>query len=300
MELRQLEAFVAVAEDRNFTRAAARLLVAQSGLSATVRSLERELQSPLFSRTTRHVELTAAGEALLGDARRTLASARAGAEAVAAVQGVRRGTLTLGIMQASWLFQLPRLLARFRRAYPQIELSLHHAGSADLARMLEDHRVDIIFTGISDAHATGFESIPLAESRLVLACNADHPLADKAAISLRALTHTALVGYPIAWGIRILTDLAFRSTGLEPTYAFEVNDTQTLLDMVDVGLGAAVLPEALAQSARSPLHLIEIRGRRWEWTITAQTLAPAPPNPAAKAMWTMLANRHQDPHRPTD
>ena len=71
MELRQLEAFVAVAEERNFTRAAARLYVAQSGLSATIRSLERELQAHLFTRTTRRVELTAAGGALLAEARRT-------------------------------------------------------------------------------------------------------------------------------------------------------------------------------------------------------------------------------------
>jgi DNA-binding transcriptional LysR family regulator len=92
MELRQLEAFVAVAEERNFTRAATRLYVTQSGLSATVRSLERELQTSLFSRTTRRVELTAAGSALLGVARQTLASARAAVEVVAAVEGVRKGT----------------------------------------------------------------------------------------------------------------------------------------------------------------------------------------------------------------
>src|SRR5437762_2370234 len=116
MELRQLEAFVAVAEERNFTRAAARLYVAQSGLSATIRSLERELGAPLFLRTTRHVELTAAGQALLGEARRTLASAHAAADAVAAIEGLRRGTLTLGIMQASSLFGLPRLLARYRHS----------------------------------------------------------------------------------------------------------------------------------------------------------------------------------------
>src|SRR5580658_4103475 len=106
MELRQLDAFVAVAEERSFTRAAARLYLAQSGLSATIRSLERELHAPLFVRSTRRVELSPAGTILLPEARRTLASARAAKDAVAAVEDVQRGTLTLGVVQSGWLFDL--------------------------------------------------------------------------------------------------------------------------------------------------------------------------------------------------
>jgi DNA-binding transcriptional LysR family regulator len=138
MELRQLEAFVAVAEERNFTRAATRLHVVQSGLSATIRSLERELHAQLFRRTTRQVELTPAGAALVSEARRTLASARAAAEAVSAVEGLQRGAVTVGIMQASTIFDLPGLLARYRQTYPRIELRLRHAASTDLNRLLRD------------------------------------------------------------------------------------------------------------------------------------------------------------------
>ncbi|MYS56302.1 LysR family transcriptional regulator, partial [Streptomyces sp. SID6013] len=96
MELRHLQHFVAVAEDQHFTRAAERLLVSQSGLSASIRALERELRAPLFVRTTRRVTLTEAGRALLGEAQRILAQVRSAHEAVAAVQGVLRGTLSLG------------------------------------------------------------------------------------------------------------------------------------------------------------------------------------------------------------
>src|SRR5258708_114352 len=106
MELRQLEAFLAVAEDRNFTRAAARLHLAPSGLSATTRSLEKALRALLFVRSPRRVAPPPAGAALPPEARRTLASARAAADAVAAVEGLERGTLTLGVMQAGWLFDL--------------------------------------------------------------------------------------------------------------------------------------------------------------------------------------------------
>jgi DNA-binding transcriptional LysR family regulator len=215
----QLVAFVTVAEERNFTRAAARLYLAQSGLSATIRSLERELNAPLFARTTRHVELTAVGAALLGEARATLAAARAAADAVSAVEGLRRGTLTLGIIQASALFDLPRLLARYRRAYPGIELRLQHASSEDLGRLLGEHRLDVIFRAGSGESSPDLVSIMLAHSPLVVVCSAESALADKSALDLRALADTALVGCPVGWGIRTLSDLAFRAKGIEPHYA---------------------------------------------------------------------------------
>jgi DNA-binding transcriptional LysR family regulator len=291
MELRQLEAFVAVAEEHNFTRAAARLYVAQSGLSATIRSLERELQAPLFARTTRRVEVTAAGEALLGEARRTLASARAAAEAVAAVEGLRRGTLTLGIMQAGLLFDLPGLLAKYRSAYPGIELKLRHASSAELGRLLGEHIADVVFRSGSAEASPGVVSIPLAQSPLVVVCSPEDVLAGNAVVDLRDLGDAALVGFPAGWGIRTLSDLAFRSRGVEPHSAFEVNDTQTVLDLVEFGLGVALLPEVIAATRKGRLRQIPIRGPRWNWTISAQALGPGPSTPAARALWTMLIER---------
>lgn len=293
MELRQLEAFVAVAEEQNFTRAAARLYVAQSGLSATVRSLERELHAPLFVRTTRRVELTAAGEALLAEARRTLASARAATEAVAAVEGLRRGTLTLGIMQAASLFDLPCLLARYRRAYPGIDLKLRHASSAELGQLLREHVVDLVFRSESAEPSPGLVSIPLARSPLVVVCRPEDALGSSAAVDLPDLADASLVGFPAGWGIRTVSDLAFRSRGVEPHPAFEVNDTQTVLDLVESGLGVALLPEVIAATRGARLRQIAIRGRRWDWTVSAQTLAPGPPTPAARALWAMLIEREQ-------
>ena len=159
-----------MAEERNFTRAAARLYVAQSGLSATIRSLERWLGAALFSRTTRHVELTAAGSALLGEAQRTLAAADAAVEAVAAVGDLQRGLLTLGIMQASSLFDLAGPLARYEAAYPGIEPRLQQASSEELGQLLSDHSVDVIFRTESGERSRGIASILLVQSPLVVAC----------------------------------------------------------------------------------------------------------------------------------
>jgi DNA-binding transcriptional LysR family regulator len=289
MELRQLEAFVAVAEERSFTRAAARLYVAQSGLSATIRGLERELEASLFSRTTRRVELTEAGAALLTEARHVLASAQAAAEVVAAVEGVRRGTLTLGIVQASSMFDLPGLLARYQQTYPGIKLKLQQGNSAELGRMLTERSVDVVFRADFD-HSSDVVSIPLARSPLVVVCNAVHDLADLASVELRALAETALVGYPLGWGTRELSDRAFRSVGLEPHYDFEVNDIPTLLNLVEVGLGAAIIPAAIAAPKGDRLRRIPIGGPHWDYVVLAQARAPRPQNPAAQALWTILEN----------
>ena len=287
MELRQLEAFAVVAEERNFTRAATRLLVAQSGLSATIRTLERELHAQLFRRTTRQVELTPAGTALLAEAHRTLASARAATDAVAAIEGLQRGSVTIGIMQATSLFDLPGLLLRYRRTYPGIELRLQHAASADLDRLLRGHALDVIFATGSENQQPDLITIPLIKSALVVIANQDSPLAQRSAVDLTALADQPLVGYPIGFGIRALADQALLSCQVQPHYTFEVNDTTTLLDLVEAGLGLAVIPEALAR-LRPGLRRLAIKGRSWTWTIAAETLAPLPPNPAARALWNLL------------
>src|ERR1700760_1240111 len=115
MELRALEYFVAVAEDSHFTRAAALMHVSQSGLSAAIKALETELHAALFERTTRRVQLTPAGAALLPEARRAPAAARAGVDAVGAVQGLQRGIVFVGVMQQMTLVDLPRILADYHR-----------------------------------------------------------------------------------------------------------------------------------------------------------------------------------------
>ncbi|MGH9055239.1 MAG: LysR substrate-binding domain-containing protein [Acidimicrobiales bacterium] len=170
--------------------------------------------------------------------------------------------------------------------------------STELVRLLGEHQVDVIFTTASDEGSQDLASILLTRLPLVLICSADHVLVGKAAVDMRALSETPLVGFPPGWGVRTLSDLAFRARGVEPHYDFEVNDTATLLDLVAVGLGVAVLPEALAAQRGARLRQIAIRCRRWDWVITAQSLPPGPPNPAAHALWTMLAGQEPTPTSP--
>ena len=246
MELRQLEYFVAVAEERHFTRAAQRLHVAQSGLSATIKALEVELGARLLLRTTRRVELTQAGDALLGEARRTLASARAAADVVAAVEGLVRGELGVGVMQAMSALNLGGLLRRFHTEFPGVELRLRQTSSADLVAQVEQGNLDLAFTSSVAGPHPGLAFLPVFSSPMVVVCAGNDPLNRRRRVALSDLERREFVDFPVGWGSRLVVDGAFVSAGLGRRVPFEVNDVATLLDLVEAGLGIAVVPAAVA------------------------------------------------------
>ncbi|MFD0504165.1 LysR family transcriptional regulator [Streptomyces chiangmaiensis] len=150
MELRQLEYFVAVAEELSFTRAAERLHVVQSAVSAAIRSLERELGPTLFERSSQRVTLTAAGAALLPAARNTLDSARAAREAAQLSEGRLQGTLRIGTFSSLVRPDLPELLGRFHRLHPAVTLRLAVSprGSAGLVERLLAGNLDLAFVAL--------------------------------------------------------------------------------------------------------------------------------------------------------
>ncbi|SFF39882.1 DNA-binding transcriptional regulator, LysR family [Actinacidiphila alni] len=289
MELRQLEYFVAVAEERHFTRAAQRMLVSQSGLSASVRALERELGSPLFVRTTRSVELTGAGRALLVEATRTLAGARAAREAVAAVQGLLRGTLAVGIEQCVTI-DIGALLARFRARHPNVEVRLRQAGSAVLAQDIADGRLDVAFVTLPGPPPDGVRLLPLTTEPMVLLCDPGHRLAGEPQVTWAELEGETFVDFHGDWGARQLTDHAFAACGATRQVALEVYDVHTLIDLVRCGLGIAVVPRPIArkESAASlcavPMTGAGDRG----WAVSVAVPDTDRPSPAAQELLAYL------------
>ncbi|MBS2553098.1 LysR family transcriptional regulator [Catenulispora sp. NL8] len=290
MEIRQLQHFVSVAEEQHFTRAAARLMVSQSGLSASIRALERELQASLFVRTTRTVTLTEAGRALLVEAERILAQERAAREAVAAVQGVLRGTLTLGAEQCVAGVHVAGLLAAFRRLHPQVEIRLRQWGSAALAEQVAAGRLDLAFAYRTDGHPEQLRSVALTSEPMIVLCHPDHALARAgAAVTPRDLGGEAFVDFHPDWGPRRVTDAAFAALGIRRTVPLEVNDVHSLLDLVGEGLGVAVVPRHFEHKRTSlvALPLEDTGGSVYE---TAALLpSPQATSPAAKALMALLA-----------
>jgi DNA-binding transcriptional LysR family regulator len=251
MDLRQLEHFIAVADERHFTRAAERLFISQSGLSASVRALEKELGADLFIRNTRRVELTQAGRALLDESRRTLASVAAAKDAVAAVQGLSRGSLGVGAEQCLGVVDVPAELARFHAAHPGVELLIKQAGSGDLLDCVRDGELDLAFVAEPPQPPDGVTLHRLATDKMVLLCQPDHPLAGRKRVGWAALVDETFVDFHPDWGSRQVTDRGFASLGLSRRVASEVNDVHTLLDLVVRGFGVAVVPTPLTRKPQA-------------------------------------------------
>ncbi|MFC7380719.1 LysR family transcriptional regulator [Sphaerisporangium rhizosphaerae] len=286
MELRQLEYFVAVAEDCHFTRAAKRLRVAQSGLSASIRSLERELGAPLFLRSTRQVELTPAGRALLVEARRALAATGAAVDAVAAVQGLLRGSLAIGSLQCLHVVHLPAVLARFVAAHPGLEVSLRHGGSGELVEQVRTGRLDVAFVARPARCPGDVVATPLAGEPLVLACPSDHPLASRAEVGLAELGAERFVDFPADWVSRNLADSVLAGAGVERRVALEVTDVHSLLDLVTFGLGVALVPRSFSAKT-DRVRFVPLAGAVPPWEIV--TVTGDPTSAAAAALLREVA-----------
>jgi DNA-binding transcriptional LysR family regulator len=258
MELRQLRMFVAVAEEGGFSRAADRLHLVQSAVSAGIRGLERELGTALFHRDTRHVELSDAGHALLPEARNVLSAVTLASDSVAQVGSGLRGSVTLGIMQAQGMRRVStaRLIAGFQRDHPGVRIGARHVGgSTEMARQIEEGGLDLGILSLIDKAPAGLELTPLASEPILLACAPGHPLASSETVTLTDLAAERFVDLPEGWGVRMATDRAFAAAGVPRTVSFELNDSASVIDFVREGLGVALLPVPMAAIAPEVLQI---------------------------------------------
>jgi DNA-binding transcriptional LysR family regulator len=245
MDLRQLSHFLAVAEERHFTRAAARVHLTQSSLSSSVRSLERELGSDLFVRSTRQVELTEAGRALLPAARSAIAAAEDGRDAVAAVRGLVRGHLAIGAIQALGPVNLPALIARFHRRHPAVTLRIHHVRAAELVRHTADGEIDVAIVDLPlGPQGNRVRARTIATESLQLAIAADDPLARRSRVRLSDLADREFIEYRPDSSLRASIDRACHAVGLKRHIVCEVDALVDLVELVSLGIGVSLLPPA--------------------------------------------------------
>ena len=285
MDLRQLEHFVTVADELHFTRAAERLYISQSGLSASVRALEKELGADLFTRNTRQVELTEAGRALLSETRRTLASVAAGKDAVAAVQGLVRGTLSIGTEQCLGVVDVPRELAGFHERHPGVDIRLQQAGSSRLVELVRQSRLDAAFVAVWGPPPSGVTFLPLTSTAMVAICLPSHPLATHDTVDWRRLSDADFVDFQSDWASRHLTDRAFAAAGMSRQVTSEVNDVHTLLELVLHGLGIAIVPAAIAGKKPGELATIPLSADAPTWDVAIAV----PTDGVSRAAQTLLA-----------
>ncbi|MFF3350170.1 LysR family transcriptional regulator [Streptomyces sp. NPDC002779] len=253
MELRQLEYFIAVAEERNFTRAAERVHISQSGVSAQIRQLERELGAELFDRSARTVTLTPAGKAALEHARTALAAAGAVGQAVGEVTDLIRGRLTVGMVIGCTITPLFDALAAFHEAHPGVEISLLEDSSDRLAEGVRTGTVDMALIGTATATPDGLAALTVISERLVAAVPAGHALAKRRRVTLRDLTAHPIVCMPPGTGLRAVFDQACAAQNLQPTITLQASAADAIAGLAVRGLGVAVLSKSMAESYRDQL-----------------------------------------------
>jgi DNA-binding transcriptional LysR family regulator len=246
VELRHLAHFVAVAEERSFTKGSHRIHLGQSALSVSIKSLEQELGSPLFDRTTHQVELTDAGRALLPEARATLGAAAAARDAVDAVTGGLRGSLKIGIMQSPSVIDLAGLLTRFRRERPNVELQPRptRGGSAEHVRDVASGALDLAFVSFAGQRHPGVTLTTLATEPILLAVPPGHRFESRASVRMTELAGETFVEAPQGWGTRTVTDRALTKAGVDRIVSVEVADVATIAELVLAGLGLGFIPRS--------------------------------------------------------
>jgi DNA-binding transcriptional LysR family regulator len=281
---------VAVADERHFTRAAQRLHVAQSTISASVRSLEREFGAPLFVRTTRRVELTDAGEALLPDARRTLVAADAARAGVRAVTGLLAGRVTVGTGKALHI-DVAGGLERFSAEHPGVDVDLRQGGSIELLEAVRDGRIDFAPLGLvddlPDRTHEAVQVLEIHEEPMLFACSRGHRLAERKTVRLVEVAGERFADLGDDWAIRILNDRAFAELDLPRRVAFEMNDVDELLEVVGRGLGVAVIPTSACRRSRR-IRFLGLREPAPRWRVGVAVPRGRPPSPAARALFEAL------------
>ncbi|AMY53768.1 LysR family transcriptional regulator [Rhodococcoides fascians] len=289
MELRHLEYFVAVSEEQNFTRAAARLHIVQSAVSAAIKSLERELGASLLDRNSKRVLLTEAGRALLPRARVVLDAARDARDAVDDVRGGLRGTVRIGTLTSIKLIDLPGLLGEYHRRFPHVQLITGAApsGTQGLLESVADGRLDLAFVSDSGRRPAGIDVRELASSVLDLVLPSDHPLAERESVTLHDIAPYDFIDSPIGFGNRAVADRAFADAGLQRRVSIEITDISTGVAYVRNGLGISLLPRFVL-TERSGVVVTTVSEVDLTWPLAVATSSTRAPSAAVRALLGVL------------
>ncbi|MGZ6776192.1 MAG: LysR family transcriptional regulator [Blastococcus sp.] len=291
MELRQLEYFLAVVEEGSFTRAAARVYMVQSSLSASLLSLERELGTELFIRGRRGTELTDAGRALRGPARAALRETDRARDAVAEVEGLLRGSVRVAIVALPPHLDVNETISRFRVEHPGVDLRVVPAGTQLAVRLVAEGEVDFAIAPLPPQAGSTLRFETLHSSPLVAVCPAGHRLAGKHDLDPRELMDEPLIDLARGWWVRALFDRLLEERGLHREVRLEVTDWHSVLAMVQRGVGVSYGPEACIDlETFDRIDLVTLAGAP-SWELGVVTRDDGPCGAASRAFLDTYLHR---------
>lgn len=259
MDLRQLRYLVALAEERNFTRAAAREHIAQPALSQQIRRLEEEVGVTLVERTTRRVQMTYAGDLLLARGRRALAELDAARAELEEIRGLQTGRVMVGTMHTMGPVDVSLALALFHGRHPGVELTVREESSEELAGMLREDKLDLAFLSVTErieSHGLGLHQ--LISEELVVILPQEHPLAKRRQVPMAALREEQFISFREGARLRELLSTAGHHADFEPKIMLESNESARIRRLVARGMGVAILPRSDAEGPGAPVALARL------------------------------------------
>jgi DNA-binding transcriptional LysR family regulator len=263
MELRHLRYFVAVAEEKHFTRAAARLGIGQPPLSQQIQQLERELGTALFLRLSRGIELTEAGQQFLIDSREVLAGAARAADRTRLLGRGETGTVTVGFT-ASAVFHpaLARALRAYRDEYPKVHVALREGNTGGLVESMRRGEVDVAFLRPPFMLDADYDSARIVDEAMLAALPADHPLCRRKWLRVQDLRDEAFVLFPrpVGSGLYDAIYAACQRAGFRPRIGQEAPQMASIVSLVAAGFGISLVPESMRHIHTEGIRYLPLRG----------------------------------------
>jgi len=260
MELRQLRQALVLAETLNFRRAAERLHMAQPPLSTSIRKLEEELGVQLFERLPTGLRLTPTGEVVLRSARKTMFYAEETRRAAREGESGEQGLLRIGFVGSATYSLMPQIIRAFRRQYPRVDTIIEESTTAGLLLRLEAHTLDVALVRFPVLEPTRAEFSLLRPDTMVLAVSAESPLAGRSSVTVPELGAQSFIMYSrqLVPTMHALTMQVFNEAGIQPVIAQEAVQVQTILGLVECGLGVAFVPAISARYCGDGIRLLPV------------------------------------------
>ena len=263
MELRHLRYFVAVAEERHFTRAARRLGIKQPPLSLQIRQLEQEVGTPLLHRLARGVELTEAGALLLEEARAILEQVERTKASVQSRARGETGRIRLGFAGATYFHpRIPKLVQAFRRRHPNVVLLPEQSNTPKLIASLHDGSIDVAFVRPPFSDSNGISVEPLVEEPMRIVLPSNHPQASLRSVSLASLAGETFILFPRAVGPGLHDSIiaACQRAGFSPILGQDAPQISSTVHLVAAGFGISIVPQSIEQIHADGVVYVGIKG----------------------------------------
>jgi DNA-binding transcriptional LysR family regulator len=259
MEIRTLKYILSLAEQGSFTAAAKTHFVTQPAVSIALKKLERELGHQLYRFEGRSIVFTPAGEILLDYARRIVDLEGELLRRMSDLEGLRKGKVTVGTIDAASIYVLPDVFSRFHDIYPGIEIKLEISSTVPLVEKLKAGELDLVVGTIPVKQAEGLDIIPIYGEPLLVIAPASHPLAGGSAVGPESLSGQSFIFFHEGSVTRAIVERAFEEGGISPLITMAIDSPEVIKNLVYSGLGMSVLPERIVRDDLEKGDIVALR-----------------------------------------